>query len=54
MPKGEGNTMREIEERIQEENEPLPQIMPDTVKSQTVSDSTQSKIVIGKDVDYEM
>ena len=53
-PKGEGNTMREIEERILEEGKPLPQIMPDSVKSQTVSDSTQSKIVIGKDVDYEM
>ena len=53
-PKGEGNTMREIEKRMKEASEPLPQIMPDSVQSQTASDSTDAKIVIGKDVDYEM
>ena len=53
-PKGEGNTMREIEERMIESGEPLPQIMPDSIESQTASDSIETKIVIGKDVDYEM
>jgi len=53
-PKGEGNTMREIEERMVEAGEPLPQIMPDSIESQTASDSIETKIVIGKDVDYEM